>query len=158
MTRWTRATPPKPRRSATRFKSFLAEHLPPDWQGIGAMPHDEAIAFTARWRATLHEHGLLGVTWPREYGGAGLTKLEQVVLVEELARAGAAVDGAERHLQHEDGRRPAAAVGHRRAEAYGSCRASSPATTPGARATPSPTTDPTWPVCVPAPRSTVTTG
>ncbi len=52
------------------------------------MPHDEAKAFTARWRATLHEHGLLGVTWPREYGGAGLTKLEQVVLVEELAKAG----------------------------------------------------------------------
>ena len=28
------------------------------------------------------------MAWPREYGGAGLTKLEQVVLVEELARAG----------------------------------------------------------------------
>jgi alkylation response protein AidB-like acyl-CoA dehydrogenase len=32
--------------------------------------------------------GLLGVSWPKEYGGAGLSKLEQVVLVEELARAG----------------------------------------------------------------------
>ncbi|MGE3685961.1 MAG: acyl-CoA dehydrogenase family protein [Acidimicrobiia bacterium] len=69
-------------------RAFLAEHLPTDWQGIGALPHDEALAFTARWRATLHEHGLLGVAWPRVYGGAGLSKLEQVVLVEELAKAG----------------------------------------------------------------------
>jgi alkylation response protein AidB-like acyl-CoA dehydrogenase len=71
-----------------RVKEFLADALPPRWQGIGALPHDEAMAFTAKWRATLHTHGLLGVTWPREYGGAGLTKLEQVVLVEELATAG----------------------------------------------------------------------
>lgn len=33
-------------------------------------------------------HGFLGVSWPRKYGGAGLSKLEQVVLVEELARSG----------------------------------------------------------------------
>jgi alkylation response protein AidB-like acyl-CoA dehydrogenase len=72
----------------TRVRALLAEHLPPDWQGIGAMPRDEAIEFTYRWRALLHEHRLLGVTWPVEYGGGGLTKLEQVVLVEELARAG----------------------------------------------------------------------
>ena len=30
----------------------------------------------------------LSLTWPKEYGGRGLTKLEQVVLVEELALAG----------------------------------------------------------------------
>ena len=75
-------------------KQFLAENLPDDWQGIGALPRAEALAFTDRWRATLHANGLLGVTWPREYGGAGLTKLEQVVLVEELARAGAPSMGA----------------------------------------------------------------
>lgn len=71
-----------------RVRGFLAEHLPPDWAGIGALPREEALAFTDRWRALLHEHGLLGVTWPTEYGGGGMTKLEQVVLVEELARAG----------------------------------------------------------------------
>ncbi len=40
------------------------------------------------WRRTLHEHGFLGVAWPREYGGGGLTQREQVVLAEEFARAG----------------------------------------------------------------------
>ena len=43
---------------------------------------------TETWRRTLHEHGLLAVAWPREYGGGGLTKREQVVLAEEFARAG----------------------------------------------------------------------
>jgi alkylation response protein AidB-like acyl-CoA dehydrogenase len=69
-------------------RAFLAEHLPADWKGIGALARDDALAFTDRWRATLHEHGLLGLAWPREYGGAGRSKVEQVVLVEELAKAG----------------------------------------------------------------------
>jgi alkylation response protein AidB-like acyl-CoA dehydrogenase len=69
-------------------RAFLNEHLPEDWPGIGSLEHDEALAFTDRWRTLLHERGLLGLSWPVEYGGAGLSKLEQVVLVEELARAG----------------------------------------------------------------------
>jgi alkylation response protein AidB-like acyl-CoA dehydrogenase len=72
----------------TELRHFLAEHLPPGWQGIGALPTDEALAFTDEWRAKLYEHGLLGLSWPKEYGGGGRSKLEQVVLVEEFARAG----------------------------------------------------------------------
>ncbi|WP_322755211.1 acyl-CoA dehydrogenase family protein, partial [Frankia sp. Cas3] len=41
------------------------------------------------WRDRLFRAGLLGVSWPAEYGGGGLTKIEQVVLMEELAQAGA---------------------------------------------------------------------
>ena len=70
-----------------RVRAFLAEHLPADWPGIGALPADDAAAFVTRWRRTLHEHGLLGLAWPTEYGGGGMSKLEQVVLVEECARA-----------------------------------------------------------------------
>jgi alkylation response protein AidB-like acyl-CoA dehydrogenase len=70
-------------------QAVLAEELPDDWRGIGAIADpDEAAAFAAKWRSTLHRRGLLGVTWPVEYGGRGLSKLHQVVLVEELARAG----------------------------------------------------------------------
>ena len=72
-----------------RVRAFLAAQLPSDWQGIGAIgDRAEADAFVATWRATMAAHGFLGVSWPKEYGGAGLSKLEQVVLVEELARAG----------------------------------------------------------------------
>ncbi len=47
--------------------------------------------------ATLADHGLVAVSWPKEYGGAGLSALEQVVLAEEFARAGAPL-GAENDL------------------------------------------------------------
>jgi len=70
-----------------RVRAFLAEHLPADWPGIGALPADEAAEFVAAWRKTLYANGLLGLAWPTEYGGQGMTKLEQVVLVEECARA-----------------------------------------------------------------------
>jgi alkylation response protein AidB-like acyl-CoA dehydrogenase len=71
------------------IRSFLGAHLPAGWQGVGSIA-DRAAAdeFVERWRETLAANGLLGVSWPKAYGGAGLSKLEQVVLVEELARAG----------------------------------------------------------------------
>jgi alkylation response protein AidB-like acyl-CoA dehydrogenase len=71
-----------------KVQAFLAEHLPADWRGMGALAEADAAAFAVEWRRTLHDNGFLGVSWPAEYGGAGLSKLEQVVLVEELARAG----------------------------------------------------------------------
>lgn len=72
-----------------RIRKIIDENLPRDWEGIGAIAdRDEADEFVAEWRAVLAANGLLGVSWPKEYGGAGLTEVEQVVLVEELARAG----------------------------------------------------------------------
>jgi len=72
-----------------RVRAFLDEHLPAGWAGLGAIAdRDEADAFVDSWRATLAANGFLGVAWPTEYGGASLSKLEQIVLVEELARAG----------------------------------------------------------------------
>lgn len=70
-----------------RVRAFLADHLPADWPGIGALPADEAAEFVTSWRATLFTNGLLGLAWPVGYGGGGMSKLEQVVLVEECARA-----------------------------------------------------------------------
>jgi alkylation response protein AidB-like acyl-CoA dehydrogenase len=73
----------------TEVRKVLAEELPADWRGIGAIPAEAATKeFVARWRAVLHRRGLLGITWPVEYGGRGLSQLHQVVLVEELTRAG----------------------------------------------------------------------
>jgi alkylation response protein AidB-like acyl-CoA dehydrogenase len=72
-----------------RIRELLDAHLPEGWQGMGAIAdRDEADAFVASWRSMLAENGLLGPSWPTEYGGSGLSKVEQVVLVEELARAG----------------------------------------------------------------------
>jgi alkylation response protein AidB-like acyl-CoA dehydrogenase len=68
--------------------SFLAEHLPAGWQGVGALPVDEAWAFANTWRTTLRDNGLLAASWPAKYGGGGLSQLEQVIMAEEFAKAG----------------------------------------------------------------------
>lgn len=46
-----------------------------------------AAAFDRAWQRKLYEHGWAGVAWPKEYGGLGLTGLQQVIWYEELARA-----------------------------------------------------------------------
>jgi alkylation response protein AidB-like acyl-CoA dehydrogenase len=71
-----------------KIQAFLAEQLPVGWLGVGALPKADAEQFARSWRVTLHEHGLLAASWPKEYGGGGLSALEQVVLVEEFYRAG----------------------------------------------------------------------
>ncbi|HLY83402.1 MAG TPA: acyl-CoA dehydrogenase family protein [Acidimicrobiales bacterium] len=71
-----------------KVQAFLAEHLPAGWKGVGALPLEEAERFTAEWRRTLADNGYLAVSWPKEYGGGGLTPLETVVLAEEFTRAG----------------------------------------------------------------------
>ena len=38
------------------------------------------------WQRKLHAAGFLAVAWPKEYGGAGLSPMEQAILNEELAR------------------------------------------------------------------------
>jgi len=79
--------PPEADAFRAEVRAFLRDHLPAGWDGMGALTNDEADAFSLRWRRTLYEHGMLGLTWPVAYGGGGRSKLDQVVLAEELARA-----------------------------------------------------------------------
>src|SRR5688572_20952130 len=85
--------PPEAQAYREKVQAFLAEHLPADWQGIGALPHEEVLPFINSWRATLAEHGYLASSWPTEFGGPGLSALEQVILAEEFARAGVPAGG-----------------------------------------------------------------
>ena len=80
--------PPEAAAYREKVQAFLAEHLPNDWKGIGALEVDARERFEADWRRTLYENGLLAPSWPVEYGGAGLSVLEQVIVAEEFARAG----------------------------------------------------------------------
>lgn len=81
--------PPQAEAFRDRIRAFLAQHLPPDWSGGGSLPPDERAAAARRWRRALTEGRLVAVSWPKEYGGGGLSVIEQVVLEEEFARAGA---------------------------------------------------------------------
>jgi alkylation response protein AidB-like acyl-CoA dehydrogenase len=76
-----------------KVHAFLAEKLPSGWAGMGRLEGDELTTFVTEWRKTLHEGGYLAPGWPVEYGGAGLSPLEQVILAEEFAKAGVPTGG-----------------------------------------------------------------
>ncbi len=77
-----------------KIQAFLAEHLPNDWTGLGALDSEAALAFTREWRNILRDNKLLAATWPTEYGGAGLTSLESVIMAEEFQKAGVPTGGS----------------------------------------------------------------
>jgi alkylation response protein AidB-like acyl-CoA dehydrogenase len=72
-----------------RVRSWLKVNIPVDWhQRVGAssdVPRPEAYAFLRGWQRALYDAGFIGLTWPREAGGQGLTFMEELILHEEMA-------------------------------------------------------------------------
>jgi len=78
----------------TRIQTFLRENLPSGWTGIGALDREGILEFQRDWRQKLAANGLLAPSWPTEYGGGGMSELEQVILAEEFTLAGAPTGGS----------------------------------------------------------------
>jgi len=78
----------------TEVQQFLAENFPEELKGKGNAlsaiegPDEENEAERA-WREAMGERGWGVPTWPKEYGGGGLTRKQAAILNEELAKAGA---------------------------------------------------------------------
>jgi alkylation response protein AidB-like acyl-CoA dehydrogenase len=70
-----------------RVRAWLATNIPREWKARGSseVPRPEAYVFLRKWQRTLHDAGFIGLTWPKEYGGQGLTFLEEMILHEEMA-------------------------------------------------------------------------
>lgn len=82
--------PPEAEQFRLEIRQWLEDHLPEGWGTPGfSMTKEERQAFNERWTKTLYEGGWICASWPKEYGGKGLSLLDQVVLNEEFARAGA---------------------------------------------------------------------
>jgi alkylation response protein AidB-like acyl-CoA dehydrogenase len=66
-----------------QLRSFLEANNP------GREPEGDEAAFTFRrdWQRTLNDAGYAGVSWPTEYGGRGVTLVEQAIFNEEVVRA-----------------------------------------------------------------------
>jgi alkylation response protein AidB-like acyl-CoA dehydrogenase len=73
-------------------RDFLKKELPADLRadddtilgvGVGENPRDKD------WLLTLAHRGWVAPAWPKEYGGAGLSSMQQFIFNEEMARAGA---------------------------------------------------------------------
>jgi alkylation response protein AidB-like acyl-CoA dehydrogenase len=69
------------------LRSWLDANLPEERRGGrgGAERFDDA--FGREWSRKLHEAGYSGLTWPKEYGGAGAPYSFQAIFYEEMARA-----------------------------------------------------------------------
>jgi alkylation response protein AidB-like acyl-CoA dehydrogenase len=67
-----------------RLRAWLAERA-----GTFAASGDDYWARQGEWHQALYGAGFFGLSWPREYGGQELPPVYDVILDEELARAGA---------------------------------------------------------------------
>jgi alkylation response protein AidB-like acyl-CoA dehydrogenase len=80
---------PSPREEAFRAEltAWLADHLPAPFTGDPHAENPDYVAYLRSWQRALAEGGWLGITWPSEYGGRGLSPVEQAIFLEEMARA-----------------------------------------------------------------------
>jgi alkylation response protein AidB-like acyl-CoA dehydrogenase len=67
-------------------RQWLEAHVPSE-----APPEDGPASreFALAWQKAQAQGGWAGLAWPKEFGGRGLTVLEQIIWFEEYARAGA---------------------------------------------------------------------
>ena len=68
-------------------RAFLAQ----DRLDPADLPHalDERMDILREWQASCYEAGYVGRAWPSEFGGGGRPPVEQIVVDQELAAAGA---------------------------------------------------------------------
>jgi alkylation response protein AidB-like acyl-CoA dehydrogenase len=82
--------PPEADSFRKEIRSWLEENLPQGWfEPDFSMTKDERQEFNETWTAKLFAGGWICAGWPVEYGGKGLTLMDQVVLNEEFAKANA---------------------------------------------------------------------
>ena len=74
-----------------RVRHWLKANIPTDWTSrIAAtadVPRPEAYDILRAWQRKLYDAGFIGLTWPKDYGGRGLTFVEEMILHQEMALA-----------------------------------------------------------------------
>jgi alkylation response protein AidB-like acyl-CoA dehydrogenase len=83
---------PKEQEFRDELRGWLDEHLVGEFaehRGIGGPASDEGWDIRVRWDKELSSGGWLGLTWPRELGGRGLSLREEAIFVIEHSRANA---------------------------------------------------------------------
>jgi alkylation response protein AidB-like acyl-CoA dehydrogenase len=78
---------PEQQQLRSDVRAFLHRHCPSPED----VPHglDERMAFLRDWQRRCYEAGYVGRAWPAEFGGGGRPPVEQIIVDEELAAAGA---------------------------------------------------------------------
>jgi alkylation response protein AidB-like acyl-CoA dehydrogenase len=71
------------------LRAWLASALPEDWAERDPHVGRWDFEFAKDWSRRMFEAGYAGLTWPKEYGGAGLPPTYQAIFLEEVAAADA---------------------------------------------------------------------
>jgi len=74
-----------------RVRGWLEENKPREERPRDGRPMRD---FDLAWQSTKYKGGWGGIAWPREYGGGGLSLIEQIIWFEECGRAHAPTYGA----------------------------------------------------------------
>jgi len=82
-----------------RLRSWLSSHAK-EFSGSG----DAYWERMADWHRALYDNGFFGLSWPRDYGGQELPPVYDVIVDEELVRAGAPPRPSVGYLVHGIGR------------------------------------------------------
>ncbi|MBN6886628.1 alkylation response protein AidB-like acyl-CoA dehydrogenase [Cytobacillus horneckiae] len=69
------------------FRTWLNANFPQEWDK--EVTGDEWVQRRKQWGKTLAEGGWVAPSWPREYGGLGLSIEQQLVYIEELVKINA---------------------------------------------------------------------
>jgi len=75
-----------------QVRGWLEANVPDDLRGrsFAATRADrDEVGRLRVWQRRMYEAGYVGMDWPSEFGGRGASVVEQIVLYEEMARAGA---------------------------------------------------------------------
>jgi len=75
---------PAERRFREEVRDWLAENAPKDARPLDPV---DAKPFDLAWQRRQFDAGWAGINWPVEYGGRGLSLIEQIIWYEEYARA-----------------------------------------------------------------------
>ncbi len=70
-------------------RAWFAANVPKDW--VKRRNAEESMQarfdYLRQWQRKMFDAGWAGVSWPKEYGGRGASLMEQVIFIEEQARA-----------------------------------------------------------------------
>jgi len=70
-------------------RGWLSKQMRQDWvtrlSRGSDIPRPEAYDLLRRWQRRMYEAGFVGLTWPKEAGGRGLTFMEEMILQQEMA-------------------------------------------------------------------------
>ncbi|MGE3961179.1 MAG: acyl-CoA dehydrogenase family protein [Dehalococcoidia bacterium] len=78
-----------------RYRDGESDEEGAGWEADRMSPDPTAQQAAKDWAGALAEHGWVAPHWPKEYGGAGLTPMEQFIFKMEMAKAAAPTVGGQ---------------------------------------------------------------